>query len=68
MLQQTLALNTIKQNAINKRNNKKQCNNNKHNNKKNVTTKKHNQTNRNNIKIIIMEDRAYFEPRAQISL
>ena len=39
MLQQTLALNTIKQNAINKRNNKKQCNNNKHNNKKNVTTK-----------------------------
>ena len=44
MLQQTLALNTIKQNAINKRNNKKQCNNNKHNNKKNATTKKHNKT------------------------
>ena len=31
-----------------------------------MTTKKHNQTNRNNIKIIIMEDRAYFEPRAQM--
>ena len=39
MQQQTLALNTIEQNAINKHNNKKKCNSNKHNNKKNVTTK-----------------------------
>ena len=39
MQQQTLALNTIEQNAINKRNNKKKCNSNKHNNKKKCDNK-----------------------------
>ena len=50
MLQQTLALNTIKQNAINKRNNKKQCNNNKHNNKKKCDNKKTQQNKMQSIK------------------